>query len=111
MTQPSLSRLEAGLRAASYDDVIAIAAALEVSPTALTGETPATIRRHVVASAPTAMGASRQLARRLVATGLQGPFLGRGGSLRAVSAAVAGRQPLPAAQAVIVLEVLAEHGR
>ena len=111
MTQSSLSRLEAGLRAASYDDVIAIAAVLEVSPMVLTGETPATIRRHSRAPSPTAMGASRQLAGRLVAAGLQGPFLGRGGSLRAVSAAIAGRQPLPAAQAVIALEVLAEHGR
>jgi hypothetical protein len=105
MTQCSLSRSEAGLRTFSYDEVCRIARALALPQDRLLGAGPPSLRRHRRRRAGPDLAESEPLARRAGSIDRR-EFVARGGALRALQAAVSGRQPLPAAQARIILEML-----
>ncbi len=109
LSQSRVSRLEAGITDPGLDELVTIARALGRPADRLVGASRVGMRRHARAGRPPATSRSRALVARLAAAGLVGAFLGRGGSLRALGGARAGRQPLSAGQAAIALAVLREH--
>lgn len=106
--QSSISRLETGARAASYDELVAVATVLGVPVGRLLGDSPISVRRHARLGHRAPIDDSVALAARMVEPLVLREFVARGGSHYAIGLVRTGRQPFSARQAAIALSVLAD---
>lgn len=104
VSQATVSRLEADLLIATFDDLMAVAAVLGVGVETLLGSSPVMTRRYRWGGRSPSVAASRQLATALPSS-LIVEFVALGGSLRALRAAQDGRQPLSSSQSAILLSL------
>jgi transcriptional regulator with XRE-family HTH domain len=105
ISQPALSRSEAGLRQLDHDELVLAAGALRCSLEALAGEGAVAVRRHVGRGRPGRWPESQRLAT-IVLTDHLWSFVDQGGSATALASAAAGRAPLSAGQARIAVQVV-----